>query len=329
MARGLALVLSGGGARGAYQVGVLRALAREFPEVIPDILTGVSAGGINAAFLAARQGPYPEKVEQLAQMWSDLRIDDVFRVDVRDLVSRTLRWGGRLVTGGKSPIPSKSFVDTVPLHKMLERVLEAEDGTLTGISKSLKEGWLRAIALTASSYTTGQSITWLQARADCSIPMWERPQRTQPDLRPARRSRDGLRRAAVLLPRHRGGRRVVRRRRHPPDHAALARDPPRRHAPARGDDAVCALARGGAAPGDLRLSAPGAGRRRAVQRDFPRSVRRRCLAAAADQPAARGPSGEHARRPAADRPAGASPVGRSRTARQRVRGRSARRRSAS
>ena len=50
---GLALVLSGGGARAAYQVGVLRILAREFPEAIPDILTGVSAGGINAAFLAA------------------------------------------------------------------------------------------------------------------------------------------------------------------------------------------------------------------------------------------------------------------------------------
>ena len=178
VARGLALVLSGGGARGAYQVGVLRLLAREFPEVIPDILTGVSAGGINAAFLAARQAPYPEKVEQLAQMWSDIRIDEVFRVDLRDLMSRTLRWGGRLVTGGKSPIPAKSFVDTTPLHKMLERVLEAEDGTLTGIAKSLKDGWLRAIALTSSSYTTGQSVTWLQARADCSIPMWERPLRT-------------------------------------------------------------------------------------------------------------------------------------------------------
>ena len=56
--KGLALVLSGGGARAAYQVGVLRYLAREFPAVIPDILTGVSAGGINAAFLAARQAPY-------------------------------------------------------------------------------------------------------------------------------------------------------------------------------------------------------------------------------------------------------------------------------
>jgi NTE family protein len=59
---GLALVLSGGGARAAYQVGVLRYLAREFPDFVPDILTGVSAGGINAAFIAARQEPHPDKI---------------------------------------------------------------------------------------------------------------------------------------------------------------------------------------------------------------------------------------------------------------------------
>ena len=68
--RGLALVLSGGGARAAYQVGVLRTLARECPGVVPDILTGVSAGGINAAFLATHQSPFDDKVEQLAQMWA-------------------------------------------------------------------------------------------------------------------------------------------------------------------------------------------------------------------------------------------------------------------
>src|SRR6267142_2795938 len=95
----LALVLSGGGARAAYQVGFLRLLAREFPQTIPGILTGVSAGGINAAYLAARHEPFGERIE------------------------------------------------------------------------------LRAIALTASDYTTGQSITWVQTREDCGIRTWERPQR--------------------------------------------------------------------------------------------------------------------------------------------------------
>ncbi len=176
--RGLALVLSGGGARAAYQVGVLRVLAREFPAVVPDILTGVSAGGINAAFLAARQAPFDTKVEQLAQMWADLRIDRVFRVDLRNLASRTLRWGGRLMSAGKSPLPpAKSLVDTSPLREMLERELEADGGAILGIPKSLADGWLQSFALTGSSYTTGQSITWVQTHNDRRMPTWERPQR--------------------------------------------------------------------------------------------------------------------------------------------------------
>ncbi len=174
----LALVLTGGGARAAYQVGVLRLLAREIPDLMPDILTGVSAGGINAAFFAARQGPFAEKVERLAEVWGNIRIDEVFRVDLRDLATRTLRWSGRLLSAGNSPLPpSKSLVDTDPLREFLERVLEAEDGNILGIARSLEDGWLRAIALTASSYTTGQSVTWVQTREARDQWEWERPQR--------------------------------------------------------------------------------------------------------------------------------------------------------
>ncbi len=111
--RGLGLVLSGGGARGAYQVGVLQYLARQFPSAIPEVLTGVSAGAINAAFLAARQEPFVQKLDELAEMWSNLQIDEVFRVDGQDLMLRAVRWGGRLVSGGKSPLKhAKSMVDT-------------------------------------------------------------------------------------------------------------------------------------------------------------------------------------------------------------------------
>jgi NTE family protein len=174
----LALMLSGGGARAAYQVGVLRLLSREFPDVVPGILTGVSAGGINAAYLAAHQEPYPEKVENLAEVWSNIRIDDVFRVDLRDLAARSLRWGGRLLAGGKYPLPpARSMVDTAPLRTLLERLLASGGGEIRGIAESLRAGWLRAVALTASSYTTGQSMTWVQACDDCGIRTWERPQR--------------------------------------------------------------------------------------------------------------------------------------------------------
>lgn len=172
-------MLSGGGARAAYQVGFLRLLAREFPGVVPDILTGVSAGGINAAFLAARSEPFREKVESLAETWSNIRIDRVFRVDLRDLASRSVRWGGRLLAGGNYPLrPARSMVDTDPLRELLGEMLAAVDGEIVGIARSLQAGWLRAIALTASSYTTGQSVTWVQAGDNCGIQTWERPQRT-------------------------------------------------------------------------------------------------------------------------------------------------------
>jgi NTE family protein len=175
----LALMLSGGGARAAYQVGFLRLLAREFPDVVPGILTGVSAGGINAAYLAARQEPFAEKVENLAEVWAGIRIDDVFRVDLRDLASRSVRWGGRLLAGGSYPLPpARSLVDTAPLRALMGRLLQSDGTGITGISRNLQAGWLRAIALTASSYTNGESVTWVQTREDCRIETWERPQRT-------------------------------------------------------------------------------------------------------------------------------------------------------
>lgn len=174
----LALMLSGGGARAAYQVGLLRVLAREFPGVVPGILTGVSAGGINAAYLAARQGTFVEKVEHLADIWSGIRIDNVFRVDLRDLAAHTVGWGSRLLGGGRQPLArARSLVDTAPLRELVGRLLEANGGEVPGIRQSLEDGWLRAIALTASSYTTGQSVTWVQTREDCRIDSWERPQR--------------------------------------------------------------------------------------------------------------------------------------------------------
>lgn len=179
----LALMLSGGGARGAYQVGVLRRIARECPAAVPGILTGVSAGGINAAFLAANQEPFAGKLETLSAVWERLRIDDVFNVDLRALTERGLRWSSRLLAGGKHPLrPARSMIDTAPLRGLLERLLQPDStGGIPGIKRSLEAGWLQAIALTGSSYTTGQSVTWVQKRDGCAIGTWERPQRKSED----------------------------------------------------------------------------------------------------------------------------------------------------
>ncbi|MEQ1572871.1 MAG: patatin-like phospholipase family protein [Vicinamibacterales bacterium] len=175
----LALVLGGGGARAAYQVGCLRYLASRYPELAPGILTGVSAGGIIAAHLASRQVSFADSVAHLSELWRDLRIENVFRVDARDLTSRVTKWGLRLVSGGAPGSPhSRSLLDTMPLRQLLTRTLAASpDGTIPGIRRSLEEGSLRAVALTASSYTTGQSVTWVQSAEGCGTLTWEGPQR--------------------------------------------------------------------------------------------------------------------------------------------------------
>jgi len=81
-----ALVLTGGGARAAYQVGVLRCLARRLPEARFDVITGVSAGAINAIFLAARPGSLARQVEELSELWCALECDHVFRPNYARLI---------------------------------------------------------------------------------------------------------------------------------------------------------------------------------------------------------------------------------------------------
>ncbi len=174
-ANDLALVLSGGGARAAYQVGFLCCLSRHFPDLNIPIMTGVSAGAINAAFLANHQGTFPEAVNDLAAMWRGLTIDQVFRADSGSLVKNLARWGASLVFGGLGITPEvRGLVDTTPLQQLLLEQLAGSDGGLTGIGENLHRGRLKALAITGTNYATGQAVTWVQGE---SIKMWERPHR--------------------------------------------------------------------------------------------------------------------------------------------------------
>lgn len=172
----IALVLSGGGARAAYQVGLLRALARHRPDLEPPVLTGVSAGAINAAFLAAHPGSFRESVEALTAFWSRLDVSAVFRTDTPALAGNLLRWAFRLVSGGGRLAPEvRGLVDPAPLRRLLERTLGAEpDGTIPGIAHAVAEGRLRSFTVTTSNYSTGQSVAWAMGRA---VESWERPDR--------------------------------------------------------------------------------------------------------------------------------------------------------
>ncbi len=171
----LGLVMGGGGARAAYQVGFLRYLARRFPHLEVPIVTGSSAGGINAALLASHHGSFGQAVGELVSLWERLTVKEVFRVDAPSLSWIGMRWIVQLLSGGVGgAVRVQGLVDTTPLRNYLSEVLHAVDGELTGIQYNLALGRLKAIALSTSSYTTGQSLTWIQGR---DLHDWTRPQR--------------------------------------------------------------------------------------------------------------------------------------------------------
>ncbi len=172
----LALVLTGGGARAAYQVGLLRCMARHMPDLQVPIITGVSAGAINAAFLASHPGSLKDAAHDLCKVWEGIEFEHVFQVGVGPLLLRGLRWVTRLVSGGSQMTPApRGLVDTEPLHELLERTLETgPDGEIVGIQRNLDAGHLEAVALVTLRYSTGQTVTWCQAN---EVTDWRRARR--------------------------------------------------------------------------------------------------------------------------------------------------------
>ena len=156
-------MFTGGGARAAYQAGLIRGIARHFPNTHFPIVTGVSAGAINAVFLAARHGTFAEKAEDLARMWGELRGEDIYRFDWRSMVP--------VRSALASMFPKRKWsrphglVDTTPLRDLLLRVLNAYPGQpIPGIIDNIRNGSLHALALMTLDYTTGQSVRWVQGR---------------------------------------------------------------------------------------------------------------------------------------------------------------------
>lgn len=166
----IALALSGGGARAAYQVGVLQGLAERLPGLEFPILTGVSAGAINTAFLAAHLGDFSTAVEQLRQRWTTLTAERIYDVHTGTLIRAVLSNITRGVVGRRSRKTLHGLVDTAPLREFLRETIRIE-----GIDSNIATGRLRAAALSATSYTTGRSVTFVHAPA--GTPMWERAQR--------------------------------------------------------------------------------------------------------------------------------------------------------
>ncbi len=175
------LILTGGGARAAYQIGVLQALSEILweegwpPARNPfQIICGTSAGAINATALACRADNFGEGVQKLLDVWSNFEVGQVYRADSLGVLRSGARWLSLLSFGWLlrkwRAAPPQSLLDNTPLVNLLHRMLD-----LPRLDNCLQEGLLHAVAVTASSYTGGQHITFYQTAAE--IAPWIRMQR--------------------------------------------------------------------------------------------------------------------------------------------------------
>ena len=165
------LVLTGGGARAAYQVGVLKAVREMLP--FPDrnpfpIICGTSAGAVNAASLAVFADNFESGVEHLLDVWTNFRVHHVYRSDPIGIARSGARWlAAMMLIKRTSPA---SLLDNSPLAHMLSSGLD-----FGRIQEHIDNGSLYAVSVTCSGYSSGQSVTFYQGGADCRP--WERSQR--------------------------------------------------------------------------------------------------------------------------------------------------------
>jgi NTE family protein len=169
------LILTGGGARAAYQVGVLKAIAELLPRRAPNpfpVICGTSAGSLNAVTLAINARQFRKGVQYLFNIWKNMQADDVYRTDALGVFSNSLRWiAGLLLNSlGINRLRRVSLLDNSPLVELLGEILPCEK-----IQDSIDAGALHAIGITASGYGSGQSVTFYQGAED--IQPWTRARR--------------------------------------------------------------------------------------------------------------------------------------------------------
>jgi NTE family protein len=168
-----ALVLAGGGARAAYQVGVLRAIADWMPPGSPcpfEVLVGTSAGALNAAALAAGADHIGRAVATLERVWAGFNVGQVVRVDTVTMLRAGLRWFLSVGSGGWLLPPPRSLLDTSPLRELIQRSIP-----LGHIAPNVAAGRPQALAVASTSYSTGRAVAFFEARP--AVTEWYRVRR--------------------------------------------------------------------------------------------------------------------------------------------------------
>ena len=169
------LILTGGGARAAYQVGVLKAIAEFLPRRAHNpfpVICGTSAGALNAAALVINARNFRKGVRYLDNIWKNFHANQVYRTDVLGVFNNTVRWLAGLVLSGLgiNKLKNTSLLDNTPLVEFLEQILPCEK-----IQDSIDAGLVHALSITASGYGSGQSVTFYQGVED--IVPWRRTRR--------------------------------------------------------------------------------------------------------------------------------------------------------
>jgi NTE family protein len=168
-----ALVLTGGGARAAYQVGVLKGISKILPRSVYNpfpIICGTSAGAINALSIAGRAGPFRLRAQKLERIWHELTPADVYRTDATGVIKNTFHLLASFVHSGYGIGKPISLLDNSPLRQMMENYVKFDY-----LDTAINNGELQAIAITAMSYASGKSVTFFQGQDQ--IPAWNRSRR--------------------------------------------------------------------------------------------------------------------------------------------------------
>jgi len=167
-----ALVLPGGGARGAYQVGVLKAISELMAHDLNPypVICGTSAGAINAVVLASHAHEFLRGIDRLEYFWRTMRCERVYRTNAMTVFKAGMRFASTLLSGGLIRSNPRAFLDNTPLRHFLQETLQ-----LDGIQTALDRGALRAVAITASGYTCSSAISYYQGND--GIKPWERTRR--------------------------------------------------------------------------------------------------------------------------------------------------------
>lgn len=169
----IGLVLSGGGARAAYQVGVLKAVAEALPEETNNpfpVICGTSAGAINTLAIAGRAGPFRLRIKKLEAIWRQLDAKKIYRTDFWGVLKNSLNMFFSLFHSGYAIGKPKALLDNAPLRQLLEDYVRFRH-----IDEAIASGELEAVSVTAVSYSSGKSVTFFQGTEDQEP--WERSRR--------------------------------------------------------------------------------------------------------------------------------------------------------